>query len=74
MLTVRERKKLPHPITVLPGDQLVCEITDKKTKQTFQHRENIGRTMVVDTIVTFDIENELDLADGIGGIFGKSAS
>ena len=71
----RQRKKLPVPVHVEPGDHLICKIRDRKTGKVHQHTEEIGRTMVVDTIVTFDLdEPALGLeAGGIGAVFGKAA-
>jgi hypothetical protein len=56
-----------------PGDELVCTVTDGKTVQEF--REKIQRKLIVDTVVTFDVDEPIfGLVDGIGAIFGQSAT
>lgn len=70
MLKQRKQYKLERPVQVTPGDTLVVTVKDKKGTQDF--REEIGRTMTVDTVVTFDAKDEFGLEDGVGAIFGKS--
>ena len=68
----RCRHKLPHPVSVFPGDKLICSVTEKG--QCYEFREDVGREMVIDTILTFDVDEEiLGLENGIGAIFGKAA-
>lgn len=69
MITERKRHDM-RPVAVVPGDILICTVHDKKGTQEF--RENIGRSMQLDTIVTFDVKNEFGLKDGIGAVFGKA--
>ena len=58
---------------MLPGDELVCTVRDGRTQEEITVTEEIGRTMTVDTVVTFDVEEEvLGLTGGIGAIFGKA--
>jgi hypothetical protein len=72
MIRERERHKLSRSVAVCPGDQLVCTVREKDGReQTF--RENIGRSLVIDTIVTFDVKDEFGLEDGIGAVFGKQS-
>ncbi|KPK52829.1 MAG: hypothetical protein AMS22_08390 [Thiotrichales bacterium SG8_50] len=71
---MKERKRYSiAPIRLYPGDRLNCEITDE---QGVKHRftddiDNDG--LVVDTIITFDVEGELGLKAGFGAAFGKAA-
>jgi len=75
MLRERQRNRLHHPVQVHPDDRLRCRVYDLETKKTHEFTETIGRQMVVDTVVTFDIvEPELGLVDGIGAIFGRSGA
>ena len=73
MIQERQRHAFSAPVHVLPGDKLICTATDKKTKKTHVFEENIGRTMTIDTVVTFDAKNEFGLEDGIGAVFGKAS-
>ncbi len=67
----RQRYTLPSPVHVEPGDRLVCTIDDRATKTQHQFQEKIGRRQIVDTIVTFDVDEPvLGLVSGIGAIFG----
>jgi hypothetical protein len=69
----RQRNTLPTPVHLEPGDLLICTVTDRKTKTAHQFREEIGRRITVDTVVTFDVEEPvLGLSEGIGAIFGKA--
>lgn len=69
----RQRYKLPHPVHIEPGDHLVCRVDDREKKKAYQFTENCGRKMVIDTVVTFDVDEPmLGLVDGIGAIFGDS--
>lgn len=71
---MRERKRyaLPHTVYVNPGDILKCTVTEKNGEQ-HQFTEKIGRSLEVDTVVTFDVDEPiLGLVDGIGAIFGKA--
>lgn len=72
MIQERQRKKLSGgPVHVLPGDKLICTVTDKKTGRVERFEEEIGRLMVIDTVVTFDVKDEFGLEDGIGAVFGR---
>ena len=67
----RQRSTLKNPVLLQPGDALICTVVDKKRCYRFQ--ENIGREVIVDTVVTFDVDEPvLGLSDGIGAIFGKA--
>lgn len=68
----RQRYSLGRVVSILPGDLLVVEVEDRATKEKITFREQIGRTMKVDTIVTFDVKDQYGLVEGIGAIFGKS--
>jgi len=69
----RQRHKLPHPVHIEPGDILVCRVQDRKRGKEYQYQENIGRKMIIDTVITFDVDKPmLGLVDGIGAIFGDS--
>jgi hypothetical protein len=69
MLKERQRYKLPGSIPVEPGDSFTCSVSEKG--KIYEFREKIGRNMMIDTIVTFDTDdNELGVA-GIGAIFGE---
>ncbi len=75
VLKERQRHTLPVTVHTRPGDQLRCTVQDRKTMRQYSYREEIGRELVIDTIVTFDIppgETVLGLTNGIGGIFGKA--
>jgi hypothetical protein len=73
-MKVRKRHSLNREVHLLPGDKLICTITEKGEE--FTVVEDIGREVVVDMVVTFDIEESdaeaLGLTEGIGGVFGKS--
>ena len=70
----RQRHSLGRTIHMLPGDHLVCRVQDRATKTQQSFVEKIGRPIDVDTLVTFDVDEEmLGLTDGIGAIFGKAA-
>lgn len=77
---MKERNRYPlsgGPIFVCPGDLLRVTVTEEETGKKFFFEEDIGRTMTIDTVVTFDIEDGeilLGLTDGVGAIFGKAAS
>ena len=68
----RQRHLLDHPVTLLPGDRLVCKVKEPGEEEiTFV--EEIGRPMEIDTVVTFDLDGEVfGLISGIGAIFGKA--
>lgn len=69
----RQRYTLDTPVRIEPGDTLTCRVFDKKTKKVHIFREEIGRKLTVDTLVTFDVDEPvLGLSDGIGVIFGKA--
>lgn len=71
----RQRNKLDCPVHIHPSDRLQCRVYDRKTKKTHVFTEVIGRKMVVDTIVTFDVDEPvLGLVDGIGAVFGRSGT
>lgn len=71
-MKVRHRHRFP-PVHAEPGDSLLCQVNDYKGGKFYQHQENLGRKMVIDTIVTFDVDAPtLGLVDGIGAIFGES--
>jgi len=55
---------------VLPGDHLTVRVYDRKAKEEIAFTEDIGRTMEVDAVVTFDAEDVLGV-DGIGVLMGK---
>jgi len=75
MLRERQRTQLQHPVLINPDDRLQCRIHDQKTGKTHVFTEVIGREMVVDTVVTFDVDEPvLGLVDGIGAIFGRSGT
>lgn len=72
-MKVRQRNKLPKPIQCAPSDKLICKVYDTKAQKWYEFTEKIGRLIVIDTIVTFDLdEPTLGLSDGIGAIFGKA--
>ncbi len=69
----RQRSKLAHTVCLLPGDKLRCTVHDRKSGLKQQFEEDIGRKVLVDTVVTFDVDEPiLGLSDGIGAIFGKA--
>jgi len=70
----RQRNSLGHTVHLFPGDRLICKVQDKATKTEQRFVEKIGRRIEVDTVVTFDVDEEvLGLESGIGAIFGKAA-
>ena len=70
----RQRHSLGRTVRMLPGDQLFCRVQDRATQTQQTFTEEIGRRIDVDTVVTFDVDEEvLGLTDGIGAIFGKAA-
>jgi hypothetical protein len=73
MIRERQRNKLDYAVHLAPCDRLICDVTDKDG-QTQRFTEEIGRTIVVDTVVTFDVKDEFGLEDGIGAVFGKNAN
>lgn len=74
MIRVRQRNKLAGgPVLCLPGDRLICTVQDRKTKKEHKFVEDIGREMVIDTAVTFDVIDEFGLEDGIGAVFGHES-
>lgn len=59
----------------MPGDTLRVCVTDPITGKTDQFDELIGRDMIVDTVVTFELdEPEFGLSDGIGAVFGQKCT
>ncbi len=70
MITERLRHTLPVPVHIEQGDMLECTIQDRETMRQYGYRQKIDRSMVVDTLVTFDVSDELGLAVGVGGVFG----
>jgi hypothetical protein len=74
-MKIRNRHSFTHPIHLQPGDKFICTVTEHG-REVFSTAEDIGREMVLDTVVTFDIEpddlEELGLAEGIGAVFGKN--
>lgn len=70
----RQRNKFSHPVHIHPGDTLTCEVTDEETGEVHRFTEEIGRSIVVDTVVTFDVDEPvLGIVDGIGAIFGTES-
>ena len=72
MIRERQRNKLSHSVHMLPHDVLKCSVHERATNKTHVFEEHIGRTMVIDTVVTFDVTGEFGLEDGIGAVFGKT--
>lgn len=71
----RQRHSLGRDVHIEPDDILSVSIQDRETKTQDTYSEKIGRKMVVDTIVTFDVDEPVfGLTDGIGAIIGKAAS
>ncbi len=71
----RQRYTLPDPVRIQPGDRLICTVSDRKTGHIHEFQEKIGRTMTIDTVVTFDVNKEtLGLKHGIGAIFGEATN
>ncbi len=69
----RQRYTLDTPTRIEPGDLLICRVVDRKTKKVHEFHEEVGRKLVVDTVVTFDVDKPvLGLSDGVGAIFGKA--
>jgi hypothetical protein len=54
---------------------LICRVWDSETGKFHQFEDAIGRKLVIDTVVTFDLdESALGLkAGGIGAVFGQEA-
>ena len=74
MIRERQRHQFDSgPMHCLPGDKLFVQVTDQKTGRIEHYEEEIGRSMVIDTIVTVDVKDEFGLEDGIGAIFGKAS-
>lgn len=70
-MKLRKRHKLDKPVELCPGDKLICTVTERG--RAYMFTEFIGRKQIVDTIVTFDVEEPvLGLTSGIGAIFGES--
>jgi len=70
----RQRHALPNTVHILPGDILRCRVQDRKNKKEYTFQERIGRSIQVDTVVTFDVDEPvLGLVGGIGAIFGKAS-
>jgi len=70
----RQRNSLGRTVHLFPGDSLICTVKDGATQTEQRFVEKIGRRIDVDTVVTFDVDEEvLGLTDGIGAIFGKAA-
>jgi hypothetical protein len=70
----RQRNSLGRTIHLSPGDRLICTVQDGATQTEQRFVEKIGRRIDVDTVVTFDVDEEvLGLTSGIGAIFGKAA-
>jgi len=62
---------LPHPVHIFPGDKFICSVTEKG--RCYEFKEDIGREIVIDTIVTFDVsEAILEVENGIGAVFGRA--
>jgi hypothetical protein len=73
---MRERKRhdLGQDVHLDPDDTFSTSIHDGP-KVKHRTSEKVGRKLVVNTIVTFDVDEPvLGLEDGIGAIFGKAAS
>ncbi len=68
----RQRYQLPVECHVEPDDFLICTVQDRKTKTAHEFCEKIGRTMLIDTCVTFDVDDPvLGLESGVGAIFER---
>jgi len=70
---IRQRHSLGRTVHCEPGDQLVCTVQDRKTKEEITFRETVGRAVEINTVVTIDVSDELGLIDGFGGVFGKAS-
>ena len=62
--------KLVCPVQLIPGDTFNILIHDKC--QIYKYSEKIGRTMTIDTIITFDANGSELGVKGIGVVFGKA--
>lgn len=68
----RQRHTLTSPVYLCPNDTLTVRILEDG-KVIHKFNETCKRTIRVDTVVTFDIDEPiLGLVDGIGAIFGDS--
>lgn len=74
MIKERQRHKLSRDVHIMPGDMLICRIQDRKSNVEHKFTERIDRSIIVDTVITFDIDEPiLGLVDGIGAIFGTES-
>ena len=71
MIQERKRHKRPKPVTLNPAHTLRCAVVGKTVEECVIP---VGRTLVIDTIVTFDLQGEFGFEDGIGAIFGRAVS
>jgi fructose-1,6-bisphosphatase len=65
------------PIYMAAGDSIVLSYTDERGVKREVLRKTVGRAMIVDDAVVFDLDKKelkkMGWKDGIGGAFGVSA-
>ena len=61
IITPRKMYKIPLT-TLLPDDIIEVSVQNTEKDVTFSIKEVIGREILVDTIVTFDLENGIGAA------------
>ncbi len=71
MLKWLKREKIA-PIYLEAGDTIELRHKNSRGVEETVMREDIGKTMVVDEAGVFTFEDEFDMEEGVGGVFGKA--
>lgn len=71
MIKWLKREKIAS-IHLCAGDSIVLKYQDWKGDQHETVRSEIGKTMTVNEVGVFTFEDEFDMEEGVGGVFGKS--
>ncbi len=66
-------KEKINPVTVMPGDKLILELTDEETGKVMKKIESeVGEYMLINEISIFKFKDDFGMKEGFGGICGNN--